>query len=193
MSVPIRFYAYSAVICVLALVCGYAGGLGHGYALWYRAPTPQLVDMRAELEIAEASSDGDTVRVRYGDKLLTVRMMGVDTPETRDRRKGKQCFGEEANRRTAQLIGKKLTFEFIPLDEPVVKRDRYDRSLVYVHLPDGSLYNEQLLRDGYAHQYTFRGHYKYRDLFIAAQKDAQRREVGMWKSEACAIESRRSR
>lgn len=192
MGVPLRFYGGSALACIAALALGYIGGMAHGYALWHTITPPALSDMKAELTVEEVS-DGDTVRVRYGEKLMTVRMMGVDTPETRDARKAKQCFGVEAKRKTAELVGKKLTFEFIPPDLPVVKRDRYERPLVYIHLPDGSLYNEQLLKEGYAHQYTFRGAYKYRERFVEAQKAAQNQALGIWKDAQCARESSRER
>ena len=48
--------------------------------------------------------DGDTVKVRRGSAVLTVRLVGVDTPETKDPRRPVQCFGVEASARANTLL-----------------------------------------------------------------------------------------
>lgn len=189
--------AARTVLRIVSLAIVFALGLSLGTLAGYRwhayvVSVPPMMDMMMELTIEDVT-DGDTVRVRYGEKLVTVRLMGIDTPETVDPRKRKQCFGENASMKTKALLGKTVKFEFIPPSLPAVKRDRYDRPLAYIHLPDGKLWNEELLREGYAHQYTFRGDYKYRSRFVAAQKDAQERAVGMWSSSQCAVQSERAR
>src|SRR4051812_42876384 len=40
--------------------------------------------------------DGDTIDVRIGDRTDTVRLLGIDTPETHHPTKPVQCFGPEA-------------------------------------------------------------------------------------------------
>jgi micrococcal nuclease len=64
-------------------------------------------------------------------------------------------------------------------------RDRYGRILAYVFLPDGTLFNQRLLADGYAHVYT--GHpYARMDAFLEAQREARRAGRGLWGAAAPA-------
>ena len=168
-------------------------GLWWGYQLWYTAPLPPMPGLVAELQV-EAVADGDTVKVRFGEELLTIRLMGVDTPETRRRKKrDKQCFADKAKEKTETLIGKTLRFEFIAPDPPAVKRDQFQRALAYIHLPNGTLFNEQLIREGFAHQFTPRGEYKYQEQFLAAEAEAKKLGRGMWKDPNCAAQSTRTR
>jgi uncharacterized protein with GYD domain len=56
--------------------------------------------------------DGDTIKV---SELGTLRLIGMDTPETKDPRKPVQCFGQEASNRAKELLsGKKVYLEFDP-------------------------------------------------------------------------------
>jgi len=93
----------------------------------------------------DAVVDGDTIRVRG---IGTVRLLGIDTPETRHPERGEECFGPEASARTAELL---------PPGEPVrltydqERRDRYDRTLAYVERAgDGLFVNGDLVRTGHA-------------------------------------------
>jgi micrococcal nuclease len=90
--------------------------------------------------------DGDTIVVRTNDaRELTVRLLGVDTPETHHPRKPVECFGPEAEAYTrARLLGRQVALEF-----DVERRDIYERTLAYVLL-DGRRFNDELLTLGYA-------------------------------------------
>jgi hypothetical protein len=101
-----------------------------------------------------------------------VRLIGVDTPEVSG---GEGPCGPEASAFTAkQLAGEQVRLEF---DEE--KTDRYNRALAYVWLGD-ELYNETLVREGYAEVSTFPPNVKYEDRFLAAQDEAQAAGVGPW-------------
>jgi micrococcal nuclease len=118
--------------------------------------------------------DGDTIEVeRFGK----VRLLGVDAPESVDPRREVQPFGREAALYTrARLLGRRVRLEF----DPVRRRDRYGRILAYVFLPDGTLFNELLLRDGYAHVYT--GHpFERMEQFLEAQREAREAGRGLWR------------
>ena len=54
--------------------------------------------------VVVSTVDGDTVHVRYRGRLLDVRLIGVDTPETVDPSQPVQCFGEAASRFTARRL-----------------------------------------------------------------------------------------
>ena len=94
--------------------------------------------------------DGDTVRVRFEGKSYAVRLMGVDTPETKHPTKTVEYFGREASAFTkAHLEGKTVLLEKDRTGDTV---DRYGRWLRYVLL-DGDNFNARLIREGYAHAY----------------------------------------
>jgi micrococcal nuclease len=110
-------------------------------------------------------------------------MIGVDTPETRDPRKPVQCYGAEASRFTKEILLKQnVTISF---DETQGIRDKYDRLLVYIWLPDGRLFNQLLISEGYAFEYTYNDPYTYQAEFIAAENDARTAQRGLWAPTSC--------
>lgn len=89
--------------------------------------------------------DGDTIVVDGG---RTVRLIGVDTPETVDPSRAVECFGPEASAYTARLLPPGTVVRLVGDAEP---RDAYQRTLAYVHRTgDGLFVNAALVRDGYA-------------------------------------------
>ena len=121
--------------------------------------------------------DGDTLNVQMGDKKETVRLIGIDTPETHDPRKPVQCFGEAASAHTKRLLeGKFVRLEPDPTN---TDRDKYKRLLRYVYLPDGSLINKQLITDGYAFAYIIFPYTKMEE-FKTAQAEARAASRGLW-------------
>jgi micrococcal nuclease len=121
--------------------------------------------------------DGDTINVALGGQKETVRLLGIDTPETHDPRKPVQCFGEVAAAHTKELLeGKNVRLEPDPTDSD---RDKYHRLLRYVYLPDGTLINAALVRDGYAFAYTIFPLTKLDD-FRALEADARDHNRGLW-------------
>jgi endonuclease YncB( thermonuclease family) len=121
--------------------------------------------------------DGDTIEIAPTvDGLDEVRLIGVDTPETKDPRTGVQPYGEEASRfTTSALEGEQAALEF-----DVEKTDRYGRLLAYIWLSDGRMFNEVLLKEGYAQVATFPPNVKYTDRFLEAQKEARGAGRGLW-------------
>src|SRR5687767_258243 len=65
------------------------------------APPTTTTAPAGDERTVERVVDGDTIVVRDGEK---VRLIGVDTPETRDPRTGVQCFGREASAYTSSLL-----------------------------------------------------------------------------------------
>lgn len=130
-------------------------------------------------------TDGDTVKVKIGGKNFIVRLIGADTPETKDPRKVVQCFGKEAASYTKKMLFKQtVTLES---DSVSGNKDKYGRLLRYVFLSDGANFNRQLIADGYAYEYTYKYEfYNYRDDFRQAQKDARENKLGLWADSACA-------
>lgn len=128
--------------------------------------------------------DGDTIDVQMGAQRETVRFLGVDTPETHDPRKPVQCFGLAATAHTKQLVeGKNVRLEPDPEDSD---RDKYGRILRYVYLPDGTLLNAELIKDGYGFAYTVFPITKLDD-FRALEADARAHNRGLWAG--CNVDS----
>ena len=120
--------------------------------------------------------DGDTIQVRFEGKSHTVRLIGVDTPETKHPTKAVQYFGREASAFTkAALEGKTVLLQKDRTGDTV---DRYGRWLRYVLL-DGDNFNARLIRDGYAHAYR-RFPFSKRTEFIQLEEQARRRGIGLW-------------
>ncbi len=120
--------------------------------------------------------DGDTIHVRVEGKRYTVRLIGVDTPETKHPTKPVQYFGREASDFTkAALEGKTVMLQKDRTGDTV---DRYGRWLRYVLL-DGDNFNARLIRDGYAHAYR-RFPFSKRTEFIQLEEQARQRGIGLW-------------
>jgi endonuclease YncB( thermonuclease family) len=125
--------------------------------------------------------DGDTITVDMNGSAETLRFIGVDTPETHDPRKVVQCFGVAAAAFTKQIItkqGSRVRLEADPLN---TNRDRYGRLLRYIYLPDGTLVNAEIIKQGYGFAYTGFPFTK-SDEFIGYQKTAREGNLGLWKS-----------
>jgi len=130
--------------------------------------------------------DGDTIKVDTAGSKETIRLIGLDTPETKDPRKSVQCFGEEASKKlTEMLTGKEVRLE---RDDTQDDKDKYGRSLRYVYLTDDVLVNKEMISQGYGFEYTYEKPYKYQADFKAAQKEAEGAQRGLWAPGACVIE-----
>lgn len=123
--------------------------------------------------------DGDTITVDMNGKKETLRFIGVDTPETHDPRKAVQCFGVAAASFTKNLIGNSnVRLEVDPLS---TNRDRYNRLLRYIYLPNGTLVNAEIIKQGYGFAYTGFPFTK-SDEFLRYQTTAREQGRGLWDS-----------
>ncbi len=130
--------------------------------------------------------DGDTIAVNMNGNIETVRMIGVDTPETHKPNTPVQCFGPEAATFTKNLIGNSsVRLQADPLG---TNRDRYGRLLRYVYLPDGRMVEEQLLSGGYAFAYT-QFPFQKAEAFTRLEKTASAAKKGLWSACQVTVES----
>jgi micrococcal nuclease len=121
--------------------------------------------------------DGDTIAIKMNGKTESVRMIGVDTPETHKPNTPVQCYGPAAAAYTKQLIGTgRVRLES---DSQSTNRDRYDRLLRYVYLPDGRLLEAELIKNGYGFAYT-QFPFSKSDEFTQFQADAKAANKGLW-------------
>ena len=121
--------------------------------------------------------DGDTLVLSPNEK---VRLIGVDTPETKHPKKPVQCFGLEAKEFTGKMAaGKKIRLELDQANAATGHKDRYGRTLGYVYLEDGVFLNAEIIRQGYGHAYT-RFPFRYLEEFRALQRQARAVGRGLW-------------
>jgi micrococcal nuclease len=105
----------------------------------------------------------------------TVRLIGVDTPETVDPRAPVQFFGKEASEFTRRMAeGKVVRLEF-----DVQRTDKYERTLSYVYLSDGTFLNAEIVKQGYGHAYV-KYPFKYLDQFRGYEREAREGRRGLW-------------
>jgi micrococcal nuclease len=132
-----------------------------------------LSTSHAEIYKVKRVIDGDTLLLVNGER---VRLIGVDTPETKHPQKPVQYFGREAYLFTKQMVdGKEARFEF-----ERQKRDRYGRLLAYVYLLDGTFLNAEIIKQGYGFAYT-RFPFKYIEEFRRYEREAREKRKGLWR------------
>ena len=127
--------------------------------------------------------DGDTVDIRIGGRVERVRLIGVDTPETKKPGVPIECFGPEATRRLTELLppGSEVVVE-----RDVEPRDDYGRLLLYVHrFPDGLFVNADLVRRGFARPLSIPPNTTFTREFSEIAHRAETEKIGLWK--ACSV------
>ncbi len=132
-----------------------------------------LVEWAKRLDLIEVVKvyDGDTIELKDGTK---VRLIGVDAPEVESPYTHAEPGGDQSRDSVkAMLLGQRVRVVQGP--QPF---DKYGRSLGYVYLGD-VLVNGRIIRDGWARAYR-RYDYRERELFIAYEKEAQARRLGLW-------------
>ena len=122
--------------------------------------------------------DGDTIVVERGHETRTVRLLGVDTPETHHPTKGVECFGPEA----ARFTRRSLQGEQVRLEGDVESTDVYGRTLAYVYL-GGARFNDVLLRRGFARLLVIAPNRAHGRVMLDAELAARDAGRGLW--DAC--------
>ncbi len=122
--------------------------------------------------------DGDTVVVDIAGRHETLRLIGIDTPETVDPDQPPECWGAEASAHTKALLPAGTA---VRLTRDVEARDRYDRLLVYVErTEDGLFVNLDLVAGGWADDYPFPPNVAHQRAFALAVSQARAEGLGLW-------------
>ena len=113
--------------------------------------------------------DGDTIKILYHGRKTSVRLLGIDTPESRKNRRAYYqarknhkdvetivYLGKQAKKHLKELLAgyKKVCLVYDQNNTYSGHRDRYGRILAYVYTPDGKFINKLMLEDGYAYLLT---------------------------------------
>ena len=125
--------------------------------------------------------DGDTIDVRIGGRDERVRLIGIDTPETKKPNSPIECYGPEASAFTASLLP---VGSVVRIERDVVGRDDYGRLLGYVHLLTDhgadTFVNMEIIRRGYATPLTIEPNSVFAPEFAQAARDAEAAGLGLW-------------
>jgi micrococcal nuclease len=126
--------------------------------------------------------DGDTIDVEIGGRTERVRLIGIDTPETKKPNTPIECYGPQASAFTASLLPVGTT---VRIERDIVGRDDYGRLLGYVHLVDGdgtptTFVNLEIVEQGYATPLTIEPNSAFARDITAAARRAERHDLGLW-------------
>ncbi len=134
--------------------------------------------------------DEDTLKIEHQGRIESLRLIGIDTPESRVNKKAQKdaarnqediqkiiSLGREATRYLKRLVkpGDTIKIEF---DRRIP--DKYGRFLGYVYLPNGKMLNEEIVKAGYANLMTYPPNVKYEDIFLRAYREARENNRGLW-------------
>ncbi|NYJ75008.1 thermonuclease family protein [Allobranchiibius huperziae] len=122
--------------------------------------------------------DGDTIAVREGGVRRKIRLIGVDTPETRKPNTPVQCFGKEASSKMQSLVQSRSVR--LQADPSQGDTDKYGRSLRYVFTADGRNVAQLLIAGGFGREYTYDTAYRFQPQFRAAESAARGARAGLW-------------
>ena len=162
----------AGLVCTVVLLAGCGGASNTATAPPQATALTQNATMRAVV-------DGDTVDVMIGGRPERVRLIGIDTPETKKPNTPVQCFGPEATRFTTSLLPANMPLH---LERDVVARDDFGRMLAYVYSArDGSFVNLRIVREGFARPLTIPPNVAHAADFVAAARSAEADNIGLWR------------
>lgn len=152
------------LVCLLALI----------------TPLPASADPIATTAVVLRVVDGDTIDIRDDVRgRLRVRILGIDTPETKKPGYTVGCWGPEATEfARSNMVGQPVVLQPDPTQD---RTDRYGRTLAYLVRADGWDYSVEAARAGMAHAYVY-GHRpvtRY-DAIAAAENEARQAHRGLW-------------
>lgn len=171
------------VLLGLGLVVAVAAWLALGAPRGADAPVLSPPDTASGVAVTANATvvrvvDGDTVQLAFDGTTETVRLLGVDTPETVDERKPVQCYGPEASAHTKALLPAGTSVR-VERDEEA--RDQYGRLLAYVtRAADGLFVNRSLVADGYGVVLVIEPNHAHAASFRAAEAAAKQAGLGLW-------------
>jgi micrococcal nuclease len=124
--------------------------------------------------------DGDTVDIDIKGNTERVRLIGVNTPETKHPTKPIECFGPEASAYLTQLLPKGT---HVRIERDIEARDRYGRMLLYLYRESDNLFiNLDLVSHGYGIPMSIEPNTFHRNDFVHAAALAETTNVGLWKA-----------
>jgi micrococcal nuclease len=192
---PRGFWNWKKILLGALVVAGFSAWYAFGFwdVLHKNRPSKESESYAAKKAVIErlaidASTtypvvrviDGDTFVAKIGGEDITVRVLGMDAPETVNPKKPVQCYGPEASNEDKELLtDRSVTLETDPTQD---KGDFYGRLLAYVRRDDGLFLEDHMIKEGFAREYTFdaKKPYEYQKQFREDQTEAQAGKKGLW-------------
>lgn len=136
--------------------------------------------------------DGDTLKVELNGRVENIRLIGIDTPESKVNKKAKKDAARSSQDiKTIVSLGKAATSftksiikpgDLVDIEQDVQSRDRYGRLLAYVYLKSGKMLNEEIIAAGFASVMTIPPNVRHQERFLRAYRTARERQRGLWAS-----------
>jgi endonuclease YncB( thermonuclease family) len=166
-------------LVVLALVAGWAigcasdddDGVARPSSTESPAPSGSIASGWRSVQVV----DGDTLDVSGPDGNVTVRIIGINTPESGE------CFAEEATDALAALVAD----EELVLVTDRSDVDQFGRALRYVETAGGVDVGAELVAGGFAIARRYPPDDARADTYAELQQAAQDERRGLWAPDAC--------
>ncbi|WP_414047024.1 thermonuclease family protein [Macrococcus equi] len=140
-------------------------------------PTNQSQAISAKYNVKFVSVvDGDTAYVKLNNKTIKIRLLLIDTPESKDPRKPVQPYAKEA----AKFLDNFMRYGRLQIQyDNGGKLDKYGRHLVYLYA-NGKFVNQEMVRYGYARVgYIYNQKY-YLNILKQAENNAKQKHYKIW-------------
>ena len=123
--------------------------------------------------------DGDTAKIRFQGETISMRIIGIDTPETVHPSRPVEPYGPEATVRARELLeGKTVTLEY-DADPEHDRFGKYGRLLIYVRLEDGRDFGKLMVEGGFARAYP-KYPFSRSEEYLAVEEMAKKAKKGLW-------------
>ena len=173
-------FKYLIALIVVSLTCFLSSNACGGFLDDVVKGVVKALEEPATEETAHSVTkviDGDTVII---DEKVTIRLIGIDTPELHHPQKPVMYFAEQAHEFVKELCeGKKVKVEYDEANAVNKHLDKYGRTLAYLYLEDGTFINAEIVKQGYGFCYV-NFPFKYMEEFRTHQREAMESERGLW-------------
>ena len=146
------------------------------------ASTPEFSPLALSKSEVIRVKDGDTYVLMIDGEETTVRLIGVDTPES----VAPDEYSKEntsKGRMISEIVKQKIQVgDMLYVEYDVSPTDKYGRTLAYLYFEDGVMVQEWLLENGYAQVMTIQPNSKYAKRFSEVQHIAAENKLGLWAS-----------
>ena len=142
-------------------------------------PVPRVEPPDGSSHAIVSVVDGDTAKIEFEGETISMRIIGIDTPETVHPSRPVEPFGPEATVRARELLeGKTVKLEY-DADPEHDRFGRYGRLLVYLRLEDGSDFGKLMVADGFARAYPKYPFSRSKE-YLAVEAVAKKAKKGLW-------------
>jgi micrococcal nuclease len=138
------------------------------------AVAPKMTNRGVEAKVTRVV-DGDTIEVLMNGKIEDIRMLLLDTPETKHPSKLVEPFGPEAS----EFAKKMLEGKVVGIEMGLEERDHYGRVLAYVWIGNKT-YQEMVLEQGLGVTAYLYNDLRMLEQFHKAQNIAREKKIGVW-------------